>query len=87
MAIQKGVPVVPVIVNGSQQVLPAKGWRIHSGEIEVVLSPPLAVEEYAGKKQGREELMDKVRQAISAHLRPSSSLPTDKEFSLSPRAL
>jgi 1-acyl-sn-glycerol-3-phosphate acyltransferase len=87
VAIQKGVPVVPVIVKGSQQVLPAKSWRIRSGEIEVVLSPPLPVEEYAGKKQGREELMHKVRQAILAHLHPSSSLPADKEFSFSPRAL
>jgi 1-acyl-sn-glycerol-3-phosphate acyltransferase len=87
VAIEKGVPVVPVTVNGSQQVLPAKDWRIRSGEIEVVFSPPLAMGEYTSKKQGREELMDKVRQAISAHLRPNPSLHANKESFLSPIAL
>jgi 1-acyl-sn-glycerol-3-phosphate acyltransferase len=87
MAIERGVPVVPVTVNGSQEVLPAGGWCIRSGEIEVILSPPLSVGEYASKKQGREELMDKVRQAISDHLYPSPSPHADKESSLSAIAL
>ncbi len=71
VAIERGVPVVPITVNGSQEVLPASGWRIRGGEIEVVLSPPLTVEQYASKKQGSEQLMVVVRQAIAAHLRGS----------------
>jgi len=71
VAIERGGPVVPITVNGSQEVLPSRSWRIRGGEIEVVLGPPLAVEEYTSKKQGREELMAAVRQSIAAHLRGS----------------
>ena len=68
VAIEKGVPVVPVTIKGSREVWPPRDWRIRGGEIEVVLSPPLSMGEYASKKEGREELMDEVYQAISAHL-------------------
>lgn len=68
VAVKTGVPVVPMTVNGSRRVMPVRSWRIRGGEIEVVFSPPLAVEEYTSSKQGREKLRAAVRQAIGAHL-------------------
>lgn len=87
VAIEKGVSVVPITVNGSREVLPPKDWRIRGGEIEVVLSPPFPVGEYASKKEGREELMAQVRQAISAHLCANASLHADRELSESEQRL
>lgn len=75
IAIETGVPVAPITVNGSRRVMPARSWRIRGGEIEVVFNPPLAVEECTSRKQGREELMAAVRQAIAAHLWSPSAPP------------
>jgi 1-acyl-sn-glycerol-3-phosphate acyltransferase len=44
LAIQSGVPVVPVAVLGSYEVMPKGRWRIRPGRIELRVGEPIPVE-------------------------------------------
>ena len=56
MAIETNFPIVPIAVLGSREILPRGSWQPASGEIEVVVGPPIAVEGVS-----REELFARVR--------------------------
>jgi 1-acyl-sn-glycerol-3-phosphate acyltransferase len=66
LAIKSGVPVVPISIRGSRDILPRGGWRIKPGRIEVVVEKPIATEGYTRKD--RDELMERVREAITTNL-------------------
>src|SRR5213080_109147 len=65
MALDTGVPIVPMAVRHSDKVLPRGTWRIASGDIEVVVGAPLPV---AGVD--REELVRRVRAFLLEHVSP-----------------
>ncbi|MNE43102.1 hypothetical protein D3C80_1372620 [compost metagenome] len=44
IAVQQGLPVVPVALAGSRQVLPDGSWRPRRGPLAVTVCPPLAPE-------------------------------------------
>jgi 1-acyl-sn-glycerol-3-phosphate acyltransferase len=56
LALETDVPIVPIAVCGSREILPRGSWQPASGRIEVVVGGPIAV---AGAS--REELIDRVR--------------------------
>ena len=62
LAIQSGVPVVPIGVSGSQSITPKKSLRIESGRICVRFGKPIPTEGLASA--GRNQLKAVVRQAI-----------------------
>ena len=67
LAVKAGVPVVPLTVNGSYAILPKDSLAIHPGDVEVVLSPPIAI---AGTgKEAEVRLMENVHAAIAAEYR------------------
>lgn len=70
VAVETGVPVVPVTVNGSRAIMPSGDWKVRAGEIEIVLSEPIHIDPHLSKKMARETLLLKVREAIAAHHRP-----------------
>jgi len=41
LAVKAGVPIVPVTVNGSREVLPKNGIRVHPGNIHLVIGKPI----------------------------------------------
>ncbi len=43
LAIQAGVPILPVAVVGSRAVMPKGSWRIRPGEIEIRVGTPIPV--------------------------------------------
>jgi 1-acyl-sn-glycerol-3-phosphate acyltransferase len=59
LAQEAGIPIVPIVVCDSAEVLSRHGWRIHRGDVNVLVGQPIAVEGI-----DREELMARVR----AHL-------------------
>jgi 1-acyl-sn-glycerol-3-phosphate acyltransferase len=63
LALETGFPIVPIAVRGSREILPRGSWQPASGEIEVVVGPPIAV---AGI--GRDELIERVRAVMLAQL-------------------
>jgi 1-acyl-sn-glycerol-3-phosphate acyltransferase len=79
VAVETGVPVVPVTVNGSRTIMPSGDWKIRAGEIEIVLSKPIQIDPHLNKKTAREDLRMKVQRAIAAnhHSDLPSAPPTD----------
>lgn len=73
LAVESGLPIVPVVVRGSRPLLPPHTWHVHGGEIEVTVCAPVAV---AGLD--RDALMATVRDRMLARLEPpagTSDLP------------
>lgn len=50
LAVKANVPIVPVTINGSYDVLPRGSWRIHPGTITLVLSEPIEPPKSNGKE-------------------------------------
>lgn len=44
LALQMGVPVVPVAITGSRHVLPKSGWPVRRGTIRIRIGDPIPVE-------------------------------------------
>ena len=49
LAVKTKTPIVPVTINGSWIVLPRGDWRLRSGEIEVIVSEPIYLEQQHAK--------------------------------------
>ena len=64
LALQAGLPIVPVRIQGARQVCPAGGWgRFHEGVISVRVFPPLGV---CGKTEADiPDLVEKVRACLA----------------------
>ncbi len=63
VAIKAKVPVVPIAISGSREIMPPERLAAASGEIRIRIDPPIATEKYSVKD--REMLKEKVREAIS----------------------
>lgn len=68
LAIEAGVPVVPVSVIGTQKLLPRHGRLIHPGEVRVVIHPPVPASDYSPNT--RRELADRIHAAVASALPP-----------------
>jgi 1-acyl-sn-glycerol-3-phosphate acyltransferase len=64
LAMDAGVPVVPVSITGATEMLPKGSKNLKSGTVTVTFHAPLRPAEYADK----EELMEAVRRAIQSGL-------------------
>ena len=62
LAIQSGVPIVPVSIIGSGKIMPKRSLRIKPGQIKLVIGQPIEVENY--NIENRYELVEKVRNEI-----------------------
>jgi 1-acyl-sn-glycerol-3-phosphate acyltransferase len=67
LGIKANVPIVPVTINGSKNIMPKGTSLIRSAEVEVIISPPLILDELAEKDPN--SVTEKVRNIISANLR------------------
>jgi 1-acyl-sn-glycerol-3-phosphate acyltransferase len=66
IAVEAGVPVVPVIINGTFRIIPKHSVTVHPGLVELVLEKPIV----QGGERGKEaelKLMELVRAAIVRH--------------------
>jgi 1-acyl-sn-glycerol-3-phosphate acyltransferase len=73
LALETGVPIVPIAVRESRAILPREDWRIRSGTIDVVVGAPITV---AGET--REALMARVEGFLRHELdleEPAASAP------------
>lgn len=67
-AIEKGLPILPVTVNGSRKVLPKHSLVYHSGKIEVVAAKPIETTGYT--PETIDALVEKTRNTIIANFNP-----------------
>jgi 1-acyl-sn-glycerol-3-phosphate acyltransferase len=66
MAIQAGIPIVPVACAGAHRILPRGAWCIKPGEMVVRFCP--AIDTTAYEKSQKGELVERVRAAIAEAL-------------------
>lgn len=66
IALRAGVPVVPLTVNGSLNILPKHSACVRPGVVELVLASPIDVAGREGK-EAELRLMDQVHAAIARH--------------------
>jgi 1-acyl-sn-glycerol-3-phosphate acyltransferase len=63
LAQEAGIPIVPIVVRGSPDVLSRHGWQIQRGDIDVLVGEPIPV---TGVE--RDELMRRVREHLARML-------------------
>ena len=59
-----GAPIIPVVITGTEQMMPKKTLRITPGEAYVRFLPPIRPQD----SSSREELMERVRRAMENEL-------------------
>ncbi len=64
LAMECGVPVVPITITGTNYVMPKGRFAIKPGIVTVNFHPPIEPKDFGG----RESLMEKVRAAIESEL-------------------
>jgi 1-acyl-sn-glycerol-3-phosphate acyltransferase len=78
MAIQAGVPVVPITVSGGAAVMPKGKIEVYPGKIRLIVHPPINTQDYSKETVGA--LVEKTKSAIMAGLtnRERAGLATSK---------
>ena len=66
LAIKARVPIVPVTISGSKNIMPKGTSLIKSARVKVIISPPLLPEEF--KEMGSNQISEKVRTIIISNL-------------------
>ncbi len=74
-AVEAGVLVVPITINGSRSVLPPGDWKVRSGEIEIVIGTPIPIRRDGTRKAARSVLLTQVEAAIAAQLKTDEFTP------------
>lgn len=64
LATECGVPVVPVTIVGTHEIMPKGRFAVHPGKVRVIFHPPIEAKDFGD----REVLMTKVREAINRGL-------------------
>lgn len=73
LAVQSGVPVVPVAIIGTRNINPKGSLSVRSAEVLIRVLPP--IETIGLKSADRDQLSEQVRQSIDSALHPE--LPED----------
>jgi len=80
MAIQAGVPLVPVSIAGTQHLMRKGGSKINAGDVTVRFDPPIDASRFSGER--RSELLAQLESAVAAGLPPDQRpilQPTQKD--------
>ena len=62
LAVEAGVPIIPVIIHGTNKIMPKKGLRIASGNVHLEFKSPIDTSEFTRKT--KDLLLQKVRRVM-----------------------
>jgi 1-acyl-sn-glycerol-3-phosphate acyltransferase len=62
MAIDSGVPIVPVVITGTRAIMPKGRFRVYPGHVSMVIHKPIETATYT--RETKEALMENVRRVI-----------------------
>jgi len=68
LAVRSGIPVVPLTINNSFNILPKGSMKIQPADISLIVAKPIPTSGVDGKN-GELKLMEEVRTVISGHYR------------------
>jgi 1-acyl-sn-glycerol-3-phosphate acyltransferase len=66
LALETGVPIVPVSIKGTYELMPRGQWLVRKGPVKITLHEPIPVTGYTQDTMA--ELMEKVRAAVLSGL-------------------
>lgn len=75
VALESGVPVVPITINGSRAIWAPGGFDLRPGTVSVDFSEPITVDPRLPKRAARELLSAKVREAMVTRLHETPPPP------------
>ena len=62
MAIDSGIPIVPVVITGTRAIMPKGKFRVYPGHISMIIHKPISTSTYT--RETKEALMESVRHVI-----------------------
>ena len=62
LALRSGVPIVPITIIGSREIMPKKSLRVTPGKVTLIIHPPVFVTDYS--EDTLDELIEQVRKPI-----------------------
>ena len=74
MAIEAGVPVVPVSIAGTQRLQPRGEWKVRSADVAIRYGPAVDASSYTMDR--REDLLERVHSLVAAGLPPEQQPPS-----------
>ena len=77
MALEMGLPILPVSISGTRHVLPGKTMRLLPGRVAIRIHEPIDVRRYSVEQ--RESLMQDVAAVIRSGLSPWEQRPVDDD--------
>ena len=83
MAIEAGVPIVPVSISGAQHLMRKGEWTMRSGEVVVRFGPAVDASQYAMER--RTELLARVEELVAAGL-PEDQQPVHDDAAARPQS-
>ncbi len=66
LALKSGVPIIPITINGSRDVMPKDSMRVRPGEIRVNVERAIQTTPFSLRE--RDLLMEKVRETMERNL-------------------
>lgn len=73
MAMQAGVPVVPIVMRNCGEIMPAHSYIIHPGTVDVAVLPPVSTADWT-----KENLNEKVAEVRQMYLDTLADWPTSE---------
>jgi len=70
MAVDSGVPIVPIVIRGTWPIMAKSSLRINRGNVEMKIAKPIKTAGHT--RENKEDLMDKVRTVICQHFESAS---------------
>jgi 1-acyl-sn-glycerol-3-phosphate acyltransferase len=65
LALKAGVPIVPVTIIGSGEIMPKKSFRVHPGKVILVIDKPIDVTGYT--EETVDSLLNRVYDVVASH--------------------
>lgn len=62
MAVDAGVPIVPLVLKGTWSIMDKSSMRINKGEVSLNIGAPIATADYT--RENKDDLMQSVRAII-----------------------
>ncbi len=70
LAILSGVPIIPITLNGSRQVLKPDSLHVRRGKVDVIIHPPIFTDHLSAQDVGT--LSARVREQIASRFQPAA---------------
>ena len=72
LAVESGVPIVPVIIHGTWSIMPRNRWRIDPQNVLLEIKTPIETADYT--RRTKDDLLAKVQQSIRESFEKGSSV-------------